>query len=161
VQTDDVPDREETSVERDPFFQPTRRSVLLGVGALTLTTPVEASSSQTNHYVLDFLDKSRRQVVVLFDVTPVKNPDIVDDTKPSEPKFLLSWDRRDFGPDASFRIERKSERYFPDGEPKEGSDPKEPPKVAVWLPTRWILTVENASFPGAESKLCFGVGSRP
>lgn len=152
MQTDDVPDREETAVERDPFFQPTRRSVLLGVGALALAAPARADPSPTNHYVLDFLDKSRRQVVVLFDVTPVKDPDAAPDTKPSEPKFLLSWDRREFGPTASFKIERKSERYFPDGEPKKECDPKETPKIAVWLPTRWILTVENASFPGAEGK---------
>ena len=74
-----------------------------------------------------------------------------DVTKPADPKFLLSWDRRDFGPNAYFKIKRTSDAHFPNGKP----DPKKPnyeARPAVWLPVTWTLHVHRASFPGLEHK---------
>ena len=80
------------------------------------------------------------------------------------PKFLMVWDRREFGPDAAFTISRESKEHFPDGKPPAkceagclpGTDQsplkRPPPKAPVWLPVKWTLTVTNASFPGSEAR---------
>ena len=74
-------------------------------------------------------------------------------TQKEDPKYLLSWDRREFGPNASFRIERVSEPYLAPIEPpksEKGESPLRPVKVPIWLPITWTLTVRNGSFPGNE-----------
>src|SRR5262249_40570433 len=51
-------------------FRLTRRSVLAGGTALAVSTTVKAAApAPTRHFNLDFLDKTRRQVVVLTDVS--------------------------------------------------------------------------------------------
>lgn len=146
-------DREPTGND-DGMFQPTRRSVLIGAAALAASGPAYADGEPTEHLQLDFLDKVRRQVVVLIDVSgedkfksQTSSPVI---TGAKERKFLLAWDRRDFGPNASFKIDRVSGQYFKDGRPTDHDKPDDPAKIATWLPLKWTLTVSNASFPGNE-----------
>lgn len=71
-------------------------------------------------------------------------------------KFV--WDRRDFGPNAFFEIERKSSAYY-DGAKPDKSCPDEcaekkgeAAKTALWLPTEWTLKIKRASFPGNEQR---------
>jgi hypothetical protein len=147
-------DDQEPTKNDDGVFQPTRRSVLIGAAAIAASGPAYADDQPTENLQLDFLDKIRRQVVVLIDVSgedkfkSQTSTPVVTDAK--ERKFLLSWDRRDFGPNASFKIERVSGEYFKDGRPTAHDNPEDPAKVATWLPLKWTLTVSNASFPGNE-----------
>jgi hypothetical protein len=147
-------DGQEQTKSDDGTFQPTRRSVLIGAAAIAASGPACADGAPTENFHLDFLDKVRRQVVVLVDVSredefrSKASADVV--TKAEERKFLLSWDRRDFGPNASFKIERVSDQYFKDGRPTDQDKPEDPAKVATWLPLTWKLIVSKASFPGNE-----------
>jgi hypothetical protein len=72
------------------------------------------------------------------------------------PKFLMVWDRREFGPDATFAISRESKAYGkPAGKCEKVCVPgkeQPPPTAEIWLPVTWTLTVTNASFPGSESR---------
>ncbi|WP_338834452.1 hypothetical protein [Bradyrhizobium septentrionale] len=154
-------DQEQAQIDSESLFKPTRRSVLIGAAALAVADPAKANDKPTRHFHLDFLDKTRRQVVVLTDVSledEFKPLDRTRDesqfvvTEPAEPKFLLSWDRREFGPNASFKIERVSDKYIR-REPVKSEDgklPPEPPKVEAWQALSWTLTVSRASFPGNE-----------
>jgi hypothetical protein len=164
---DEAGTREVTDYEFD--FRLTRRTVLAGGTALAVSTAAKAGSAPTKNINLDFLDKTRRQVVVLTDVSAEQrdprdkraNLDVIPDesaraaqsvvTKPSDPKFLLSWDRREFGPNALFKIERTSAEYFPNGKP-DPNKPNDEARTAVWLPVTWTLHINHASFPGAEGK---------
>ena len=136
------------------MFQPTRRSVLIGAATVAASGPAYANDLPTENLLLDFLDKIRRQVVILVDVSredkfkSKASADVV--TAAKEQKFLLSWDRREFGPNASFKIERVSSQYFKDGSPTDQDKPDGPAKVATWLPLIWKLIVSKASFPGNE-----------
>lgn len=147
-------DDQEQTKNDDGVFQPTRRSVLIGAATLAASSGAHADGSPTENFQLDFLDKVRRQTVVLFDVSrenELKSRTSAD-VAPAvrNRKFLLSWDRRDFGPNASFKIERVSDQYFEDGRPTEQDRPEDPAKISTWLPLKWTLTVSNASFPGSE-----------
>lgn len=146
-------DQEQTKSD-DGVFQPTRRSVLVGAAALAASGPAYADGPPTENFQLDFLDKVRRQIVVLVDASREiefksnsKSPVV---TSERDRKFLLSWDRREFGPNASFKIERASDQYFKDGRPTDYDKPEDPAKVGIWLPLKWTLTVSRASFPGNE-----------
>jgi len=146
-------DQEQTKSD-DGVFQPTRRSLLVGAAALAASGPAYADGPPTENFQLDFLDKVRRQIVVLVDASREiefksnsKSPVV---TSERDEKFLLSWDRREFGPNASFRIERASDQYFKDGRPTDYDKPEDPAKVGIWLPLKWTLTVSRASFPGNE-----------
>ncbi|AWM06102.1 coiled-coil domain-containing protein [Bradyrhizobium symbiodeficiens] len=150
--------------------------------------PAHAAGEPTPHYELAFVDKDRRRFVALFEIPPqakddtlrkdeLRGPpsaaavekllkaneslDKIDEALPKDtPKYLMLWDRREFGPNAGFKIERKSKAHYPDGTPPEKCHDaceaqKEPPplaKTTVWLPVEWILTVSRASFPGNESR---------
>ena len=114
-------DREPAQIDSKSLFEPTRRSVLIGVAALAVADPAKANDNPTRHFHLDFLDKTRRQVVVLTDISrevefkpldPERDESQLVVTAPAEPKFLLSWDRREFGPNASFKIERVSDMFL-------------------------------------------------
>lgn len=147
-------DQERFNSKNGALFQPTRRSVLIGAAAVAASGPAFADDTPSENFHLDFLDKVRRQVVVLVDVSREEDfrskssTEVVTNAK--EPKFLLSWDRREFGPNASFKIERVSGEYYKDGKPTEKDPPDAPAKVATWLPLKWKLVVSNASFPGNE-----------
>lgn len=89
------------------LLEPTRRSVLVGASALAVAASAKASYSVSRNLNLDFLDKTRRQVVVLIDVSAERDPmgrNQVDTnakpdpgakatenvvTKASDPKFRL------------------------------------------------------------------------
>lgn len=79
----------------------------------------------------------------------------VDEARYKAHKFV--WDRRDFGPNAFFEIERKSSPHYADGKPDK-SCPDDcnkkggAAKTALWLPTEWTLKVKRASFPGNEQR---------
>lgn len=154
-------DREKTQIVDESLFKPSRRSILIGGAALAIANPAKANDKPTKHFHLDFLDKTRRQVVVLTDISredefktldPVRDKTQLIVTEPAEPSFLLSWDRREFGPNASFKIERLSDKYIrkESTKPVNGKLPPEPPKVETWQPLSWVLTVSKASFPGNE-----------
>ncbi|WP_257170885.1 hypothetical protein, partial [Bradyrhizobium sp. SRS-191] len=172
------------SSELRELFRPSRRAVLIGGAAAMAVGPANAvEPPATEHYVLAFLDKDRRDFVALFEIPPAK--DVEEGTGPLQgppsaekvrdeaeeiaknarknavgknpaeigaavkqalqdwsakqprsngtaPKFLMLWDRREFGPNAAFAISRESSPYFPDGEPsgncERSCDPgKDPP----------------------------------
>lgn len=145
-------------------FTPSRRSVLAGTAAVMLAPPARAGGL-TEHYILDFLDKRRRQTVVLVNVNQPADPD-----PKAAPQFLLSWDRREFGPKAYFEIDRTSQAYTPPETAKPAKQPTPHPAVCClpqvaaelaaqkdvslpqWLPTQWKLKVHNASFPGNQQR---------
>jgi hypothetical protein len=119
--------------------------------AAAVAGSARAASAPSKRYHLDFADKARRQVVVLRDISKEREPKKEADPPDLSPdEFLLSWDRRDFGPNAWFKIARRSASFIDESSRNAASS--DASEIKFWIPVEWTLTVNNASFPGLEGK---------
>lgn len=128
----------------DPL-RPSRRTVLGGSAALLVADTATAKEELSPSYHLEFVDTADRQFVVL--VERPSSSEAVNPAKTQGPPFLR-WDRRDFGPFASFKIGRTSAPYVR----VDPAAPKPDDVVVEWLPVAWTLTVRNGAFPGNEGR---------